>query len=602
MTDPKAVLAPNVHIAEPSQSPHTPAPRSPARRRLDCVCRLARGVLVVYMALLFFVAVAGHWHGLTVKLEDMVQWGDLIARVLTAGGLLAAQFLALGFLAALSARPPTRPRRFRKSLGRWLLVVLVGTGLFALLGLAESGRLPGVAASLVACTGYLAGVLIGSASQRGPRAALWLVPQLGLFVLVIGAIAAGLALMAVDEAPLPFQPPKVTSAEKRRLVDILEHSRLTSDGFRQLRLSERDVNLLLALGIPEVLPTGKARLTLDEGTIGGDLSLRIAGGDSGSRARWVNVHGVCRAGLTAGRPEIRLTECRVGRVSIPQALLDDFSRQLTAAILDDPDLEHVVAAIDSVRLEPGSVETAFRSGELSGEVIRSLIARLGQKPDVLTSTRIHIRHLVGAAEDLPEQQRFEAFLQAAFGLAQERSQVEDPVLENRAAILALAILLGHWRVESLVGSVTDGDLRAAARQRVGRVSLRDRGDWCKHFWVSAALALLSNESLSDQAGLLKEELDAGEGGSGFSFSDFLADRAGTLFALAATRDEPSARRMQDRLAAGPEIDEIFPPASDLPEGIPDVKLQTEYGGGGGEKYNQGTEEIERRLATCAALE
>jgi hypothetical protein len=116
------------------------------------------------------------------------------------------------------------------------------------------------------------------------------------------------------------------------------------------------------------------------------------------------------------------------------------------------------------------------------------------------------------------------------------------------------------------------------------------------------LALLASESLSDQAGLLKEELDAGEGGSGFSFSDLLADRAGTLFALAATRDEPSARRMQDRLAAGPQIDEIFPPASDLPEGIPDAKLQTEYGGVGGEKYNQVTEEIERRLATCAALQ
>ncbi len=112
---------------------------------------------------------------------------------------------------------------------------------------------------------------------------------------------------------------------------------------------------------------------------------------------------------------------------------------------------------------------------------------------------------------------------------------------------------------------------------------------------------MSNESLSDEAGLFKEELDAGEGGSGFSFSDLLADRAGTLFALAATRDEQSARRMQDRLAAGFEIDEIFPPAADLPEGIPDPQLQAEYGGVGGERYKEVIREIERRLADCTAL-
>ncbi|MHC4400238.1 MAG: hypothetical protein ACYTG0_11225, partial [Planctomycetota bacterium] len=106
---------------------------------------------------------------------------------------------------------------------------------------------------------------------------------------------------------------------------------------------------------------------------------------------------------------------------------------------------------------------------------------------------------------------------------------------------------------------------------------------------------------SNEAGLFKEELDAGEGGSGFSFSDLLADRAGTMFALAATRDERSARGVQARLAAGPEIDDVFPPAADLPEGIPDGELQTQYGGVGGEKYKEVLREMQRRLETCEAL-
>ena len=60
--------------------------------------------------------------------------------------------------------------------------------------------------------------------------------------------------------------------------------------------------------------------------------------------------------------------------------------------------------------------------------------------------------------------------------------------------------------------------------------------------------------------------------------------------------------MQERLAHGFPIDDLFPSAADLPEGIPDLRLQTEYGGVGGMKYRQLIEEIERRLQPCAALD
>jgi hypothetical protein len=132
------------------------------------------------------------------------------------------------------------------------------------------------------------------------------------------------------------------------------------------------------------------------------------------------------------------------------------------------------------------------------------------------------------------------------------------------------------------------------------VVLRGRSDWTKHFCVSAAIAVLSNKTMSDAAGLLKEELDADIGGSGFSFADLLADRAGTTFAIRATRDEAAARAIQDRLAGGFRVEEFFPPAADLPEGIPDAELQSYYGGVSGEVYRRLIEEIERRIAACAA--
>jgi hypothetical protein len=125
-------------------------------------------------------------------------------------------------------------------------------------------------------------------------------------------------------------------------------------------------------------------------------------------------------------------------------------------------------------------------------------------------------------------------------------------------------------------------------------------DWTKHFCVAAAITLLSEDVISDAASLLKEEIDADIAGSGFSFSDLLADRAGTTFAVHATQDETAARVMQERIVSSFRVEDFFPPAVDLPEGIADGELQSRYGGVGGEGYNRRIEEIERRISFCAA--
>ena len=365
------------------------------------------------------------------------------------------------------------------------------------------------------------------------------------------------------------------------------------------------------MAMPQAFSDGKAKITLDTGTLSGESSIRIpsdgtlrplrALGAVADLPNYVNLRATCDVEITEGRAKVHMRRFRIGRICVPRFLVADVWPLLMSAIHNDPDVRRMVTSVDSLRVRPDFIEATFESGELRDEVIPSLLARLGRNPNVLPSVRIHYRHLVETAEALPADDRFVRFVQAAFAHAQQRSETEDPVLENRAAILALAILLGHHRVEDLVGPVSDRTLRWAAYRHKGRVALRNRGDWSKHFLVSAALALLSNEFLSDEAGLFKEELDAGEGGSGFSFSDLLADRAGTLFALAATRNERAARTMQQRLAAGFEIDTIFPQAADLPEGIPDRRLQAEYGGVGGKKYNEITQKIERRLAECAGL-
>jgi hypothetical protein len=348
-----------------------------------------------------------------------------------------------------------------------------------------------------------------------------------------------------------------------------------------------------------VLPDAKGRIDLGNETVVSDLSIPV--GASDPTRLYVNVHIEWHVAMEEARPVVRLEQCRVGRLPIPNFVLNMGMDQAQAILANDGDLKKISNAVGSLRVEPPYVEAVLVSRGEVGNVLPSLLARMGRNPNVTSKTRVYYRHLVGEAARMPKEERFERLVAAAFQLARDRSQQNDPVLENRAAVLALAILLGHPRVEHLVGPVTDPELRLNARRHVRGVTLRGRTDWCHHFFVSAALALISNPRLADQAGLFKEEADSAEGGSGFSFSDLLADRAGTRFAFAATGDEEAARQTQQRLADSFELATLFPEAADLPEGIADARLESEYGGVGGEKYEAMIAEIERRLDECEGL-
>ena len=69
---------------------------------------------------------------------------------------------------------------------------------------------------------------------------------------------------------------------------------------------------------------------------------------------------------------------------------------------------------------------------------------------------------------------------------------------------------------------------------------------------------------------------------------------------AAVKNSEAAVSLQEQIVEGFRVDDFFPPAADLPEGIPEHEFQERFGGVGGERYRKLTEEIERRIAASAA--
>lgn len=511
------------------------------------------------------------------------------------------RFVPLGILLVWAAgRCGNSPSAFRRGtmalaagmLLTWLLVTV------EVRGFPDAGRL------LLPLLGCGVGSWIGAGAVRGPVGLIWLVPQFGAALLLTAGAGFWFVDMALEPAPLPFDPPEVTSAEKRRLVSKIRYGQTVQEDsvlLGKLRFTEHDVNVLAAWGLTLEDADRKARFEFQGDRVIGAASVRVPA-PSAERS-YLNVRFRGRFSIEHGHPRVAVEELQVGGVELPSLVVRLLAGRVESLVMGDKNIAQVVKSIRSADVDDDTVQIVYRKDEIDVRVLPKLVGGLGQKPDVVDATREHVRHLMTVGASLPAGRgRFPTLLQAAFRYAAERSTSGNAALENRAAIYALAMLWGHPRVEVLVGPVMDSELRLQARPDLRAVSIRGRYDWTRHFFVSSALALLSSEAFSDAVGLLKEELDAGRGGSGFSFGDLLADRAGTLFALAATRDDASARRLQEFLSGPFDVDDVVPPAADLPEGLSDAELQSQYGGVNGAGYREVVEEIERRLANCRALQ
>jgi hypothetical protein len=215
-------------------------------------------------------------------------------------------------------------------------------------------------------------------------------------------------------------------------------------------------------------------------------------------------------------------------------------------------------------------------------------------------TKARLEKLVSAGPDLPRGDAFfGASLQTIFApmSLSKGSMIE----ENESAILAWGIALGDHRLARFVGLDPDSELVRRATAISRGTTLRGREDWPRHYVVSAALAVLAHPWVSDAGGLMKEEADALSQGSGFSFGDLAADRAGVRFAEASTSSETSAKTMQLLLQSPLNMDELFPKTLDFPENLTIQEFRQKFGSVGSERYRQEIIRIEVALDGCEAL-
>lgn len=222
--------------------------------------------------------------------------------------------------------------------------------------------------------------------------------------------------------------------------------------------------------------------------------------------------------------------------------------------------------------------------------------------EVDAAARLTGMHILDRADEVPRgDEGFTELLRIAFAYAEDNSHGRDAVLANRAAILALGVILGETRIAAIARREVDRDAMGDYQSLRRHVTLRGRNDLPKHFWVSGALQVIADENRAMTVGLAKELMDAQPGGSGFSFADKAANMAGIRFAEIATANPESAYELQLRILGGMTAPDFCPDISGLPEGLSSDQFFAEFGGLAGARTRQVFKEIEQRLAACPGL-
>ena len=132
------------------------------------------------------------------------------------------------------------------------------------------------------------------------------------------------------------------------------------------------------------------------------------------------------------------------------------------------------------------------------------------------------------------------------------------------------------------------------------ITLDGRDDFAKHFMVSAAIAAYADTALADAIGLYKE-IDDSRYGSGFSFNDIAADRAGTKFGEKAVANEDSAKELQRQLVLGVEDRDLMPKWKDLPEFLSEAEFKRRFNEVDSPAYRAMMQKIEQRVADLRVL-
>lgn len=439
-------------------------------------------------------------------------------------------------------------------------------------------------------------------------------------IALIGMIAMPIVLIhyGLESNPLIAPEKKLTIQDVKRIKQMVRENdprKLQADEIKSVSVNERDLNLLLyySLSHTPFRESLNARIYLYPNYAKACFTYTLPDNPFGA---FLNVTAV----LSQSSGSIAIDKLDIGALTVPGWLLRPIVKYAHRYLQRYEEYRSVIEgfqAVKDIHLYEDNVDLVY---QWHPDVMKQLKER-GRSFVLPHEER---KRLLAYNEQLAkisstvdgQNVSLTRFFQPLFRMARERTiSGGDPVAENRAVILTLTIYIMEMDLDRIIRRprrvmkltiverdgqdkiVSPKEIKKDRGPRRVKLTLLKRHDLAQHFLVSAAVTVSAGGGMADLLGLFKE-MDDSRGGSGFSFADLAADRAGVKLAEVAISSSFHANLLQEQMSKALKESDFMPLVDHLPEGIMELEFKRRYRDLDSATYRMVDDEIERRIAEC----
>lgn len=407
-------------------------------------------------------------------------------------------------------------------------------------------------------------------------------------VLAISTVPIAFLIFAIEDKPRIVRQVSLSPDYVARVKEIIDtHRDQTSSGrIMTARILAADIDIA-ANYLASRFGKGSAKISTADGRALFNLSLPLP---ENILNGYLNLE--VTLAQTAWLPQLQSVQ--IGRLPLPNFVTNFVLARFTDWLQNNIELRAGMDIIQQIKISHNEVDVIYHwdaefTQKKSGIPILSKEAQANLFR--YNAFLVKSSEKSGAAAVVPLSEILHPLIQ----YAATRSIKGNAIAENRAAILVTTFHVLGFPLKLLVPEAIDWP--TPVKQTI---ALDGRNDFAKHFMVSAAITVYADTKLSDAIGLYKEIEDL-RAGSGFSFNDIAANRAGTRFGEKAVASQASARQLQQLVASELKDTDLMPPWLDLPEHMSKPEFQQLFGGINQPAYKQMAEEIESRVSVLRIL-
>ena len=424
---------------------------------------------------------------------------------------------------------------------------------------------------------------------------------LKLFMLLImaGVLFAPviLVLSCMQDTPLVSQNQKLSFDTVKKVKKLIHDSKPDNVKKRQIkkiRITENDLNILLDYGFSQGLKLDNvfSEIKLSDNLMDIFITVDLPSNPVGEYAN-------LSFRMRHNGSSLDVDSFKAGKLNIPGVLIRPVIKVFNDLLLKVDLYNHFVGNASSIKdisitdtivniryeWDPDSLDKLHESGKallISKDHQARLVLYHNKLADILRSFK---NKKISLARIIQPMFRF---------AAQQSNLHHRPVLENTALLQVLSLYSINKGVKNFVNTDAQKQIKSFVKKTL---TLHGRSDLPQHFLVSTGLAVSAGSQLANFIGLAKE-VDAADGGSGFSFADLAADKAGVKMGELAIAGQNQALLFQDKMASIKMETDFMPSIDRLPEGIMKLEFKKKYTDLDSDSYAMVTHEINKRIRNC----